>query len=105
MEKIDMEVDDFINECDYKGLSTKTISSYEQTLRLFLIYLKNDCNITHSNQVTETHIKSYIASVKERGKYTVVSNEHSKKMNSPEHRADFRKKGECGYSQQLHTKY
>ena len=31
MEKIDLEVDDFISYCDYKGLSTKTISSYEQT--------------------------------------------------------------------------
>ena len=40
MEKIDLEIDDFMNQCDYKGLSTKTISSYEQTLRLFITYLQ-----------------------------------------------------------------
>ena len=29
MEKIDMEVDDFLSYCDYKGLATKTIRSYD----------------------------------------------------------------------------
>lgn len=28
MEKIDMEVDDFLSYCDYKGLATKTIRVY-----------------------------------------------------------------------------
>ena len=32
MEKIDLEIDDFINYCDYKGLSKKTYRSYEQSL-------------------------------------------------------------------------
>lgn len=59
MEKIDMEVDDFINYCDYKGLATKTIGSYEQTLKLFLRYLKEECNVTNSNQVTETYLENY----------------------------------------------
>ncbi len=36
MEKIDLEVDDFMNYCDYKNLSQKTLASYEQTLRLFI---------------------------------------------------------------------
>lgn len=45
MEKIDMEVDDFLSYCDYKGLATKTIRSYDQTLKLFLQYLKDECNI------------------------------------------------------------
>lgn len=92
MEKIDMEVDDFLSYCDYKGLATKTIRSYDQTLKLFLQYLKDECNIKNSNQVTESHIKNYIANVKERGKYTVVSDSHSKKQNIPEHRRDFGKK-------------
>lgn len=60
MEKIDMEVDDFINYCDYKGLATKTIGSYEQTLRLFIKYLKEEFNITNSSQVTEAHIKTIL---------------------------------------------
>lgn len=79
MEKIDMEVDDFLSYCDYKVLETKTIISYNQTLKLFLQYLKDECNIKNSNQVTELHIKNYIANVKERGKYTVASDSHSKK--------------------------
>ena len=45
MEKIDLEVDDFINYCDYKNLSVKTIGSYEQTLRLFIRYLQEECSI------------------------------------------------------------
>ena len=31
MEKIDLEMDDFINYCDFKGLATKTIASYKTT--------------------------------------------------------------------------
>lgn len=45
MEKIEMEVDDFLSYCVYKGLATKTIRSYDQTLKLFLQYLKDECNI------------------------------------------------------------
>lgn len=51
MEKIDLEVDDFINYCDYKNLSVKTMSSYEQTLRLFIRYLQEECEITSTGQV------------------------------------------------------
>lgn len=29
MEKIDYEIDEFMNYCDYKGLSPKSIESYE----------------------------------------------------------------------------
>jgi len=92
MEKIDMEIDDFINYCDYKGLSQKTYGSYEQTLRLLVIYLKDKFKIKNSNQVEEKHLKDYIENLKERGKYTVVYNEKSKKTNSPQNRGDFGKK-------------
>lgn len=44
MEKIDLEVDDFMNYCDYKNLSQKTLASYEQTLRLFIKYLQDECS-------------------------------------------------------------
>ena len=53
MEKIDLEMDDFINYCDFKGLATKTIASYEQTLRLFARYLLDTFNITSTEQVKE----------------------------------------------------
>lgn len=92
MEKIDLEIDDFINYCDYKNLSTKTIASYEQTLRLFIRYLQDICNITSTEQVKEQTIKNYLQNVKERGKYTVVSNDNTKKFNCPQNRQDFGKK-------------
>ncbi len=38
MEQIDYDVDDFIDYCASKNLSTKTIGSYEQTLRLLVQY-------------------------------------------------------------------
>lgn len=57
MEKIDYEVDDFMNYCDYKNLSKKSMKSYEQTLRLFIRYLKDECNITNTAQVKEQTIE------------------------------------------------
>lgn len=67
MEKIDLEVDDFINYCDYKNLATRTIASYEQSLRLFIRYLLDECNITRTEQVKEKTITDYLTNVKERG--------------------------------------
>lgn len=92
MDRMDMEIDDFINYCDYKGLSKKTYGSYEQTLRLMQIYLKEKFEITKTEQVKEKHLKEYIGNLKERGKYTVVYNEKSKKINNPQNRGDFGKK-------------
>lgn len=92
MDRIDIEIDDFINYCDYKGLSKKTYGSYEQTLRLLKIYLKEKFKIDKTEQVKEKHIKDYISNLKERGKYTVVYNEESKKINNPQNRGDFGKK-------------
>ena len=92
MEKIDYEVDDFMNYCDYKGLSQKSMKSYEQTLRLFIRYLKDEYNITNTGDVKEQTIKEYLTNIKERGKYTVVADENTKKFNNPQNRQDFGKK-------------
>ncbi len=92
MDRIDIEIDDFINYCDYKGLSKKTYGSYEQTLRLMQIYLKEKFKIDKTEQIKEKHIKDYIDNLKERGKYTVVYNEKSKKINNPQNRGDYGKK-------------
>jgi len=92
MQKIDLEIDDFINYCDYKNLSRRTIASYEQTLRLFIRYLQDSCNISSTEQVKEKNIEDYITSIKERGKYTVVSNDNTIKINNPQNRQDFGKK-------------
>lgn len=91
MEQIDYDIDDFMTYCEVKNLSKKTISSYEQTLRLFAIFLKNECKVKEAGEVKEIHIREYIKQLQERGKYTVVANENTKKVNFPENRKDYQK--------------
>ena len=75
MEKIDYEIDDFIDYCTSKNLSTKTIGSYEQTLRLFIRYLRdkdekkeNDKNdkikVTKKGKIKTTNIGYFFDEIK-----------------------------------------
>lgn len=92
MEKMDLEIDDFMNYCEYRNLSKKTLLSYEQSLRLFSRYLMDTYKINRSEQVTQQIILNYINDTKERGKYTVVANENTKKTNNPQNRGGYGKK-------------
>lgn len=58
--------------CTSKNLSPKTLSSYEQTLKLFALYLQNEHDMTEVGKVQTGHIRHYIKYLKERGKYSVV---------------------------------
>lgn len=91
MEQIDYDIDDFMTYCEVKNLSKKTINSYEQTLRLFAIFLKNECKVKEAGEIKEIHIREYIKQLQERGKYTVVANENTRKVNFPENRKDYQK--------------
>nr|WP_156817003.1 tyrosine-type recombinase/integrase [Salsuginibacillus kocurii] len=84
----DIFLNDFFVYCESKNLSRKTIKSYDQTLRLFFIYLENEHNITDVRNTKSTHVRQYIKHLKERGKYTVVGNEGSQQINFPDHRTD-----------------
>jgi integrase/recombinase XerD len=77
--------------CQVKNLSRKTINSYEQTLKLFLAYLESQHSVNNVKEVRTGHIRQYIAYVQERGKYTVVNREASRKINHPEKRKDYKK--------------
>lgn len=90
MREIDLQIDDFMVECSAKGLSKKTINSYESTLRLLANYLENELGIESANDVKQLHLKTYIRYLQERGKYTVVVNENTKKTNNPENRTDYK---------------
>ena len=79
----------FSEHCENKGLATKTIGSYEQTLRLLMLYL-DEQGITQTEKITHTVIQNYVKQIKERGKYTVTSNPNS--GNYQERRLDFGKK-------------
>ena len=92
MEKMDLEIDDFMNYCEYRNLSKKTLLSYEQTLRLFSRYLIDTYKINSSEHLTQQIILNYINDNKERVKYTVVANENTKKTNNPQNRGDYGKK-------------
>ena len=91
MLQIDYDIDDFLTYCEVKNLSIKTIASYEQTLRLFAQYLKQEFKIEEAGQVKEIHIREYMKYLQERGKYTVVANENTRKANFPENRLDYQK--------------
>ena len=88
LNKIEYQLDNFMLYCDSKGLSRKTLGSYEQSLRLFQIYLTNELNITEIKDVKTRHIRQYIKYLRERGKYTVSINENSDKLNYPDRRND-----------------
>lgn len=49
MTKFDYEIDDFMCYCQSKGLSKSSMRSYEQTLRLFAKYLKEEKRIDSTN--------------------------------------------------------
>lgn len=90
--KIDYQIDDFMEHCVEKGLSRKTLSSYEQTLVLFANYLKVHQGIEDAVNVKSDMVSDYIEHVRKRGKYTVVGDEKSKGYNNPEKRRDYGKK-------------
>lgn len=92
MYKIDSQIDDFMLFCQSKGLAKKTMASYEQTIRLFALYLEDNYQITDAKDVTSKMVREYIKHLQERGKYTVVVNAQSKKYNVPENRTDLGKK-------------
>lgn len=92
MHEIDLQIDDFMLDCNTRGLSKKTINSYKSTIRLLLKYLEHEWDIEDENEVKELHLKSYIKYLQERGKYTVVINENTKAVNNPEKRKNYNEK-------------
>lgn len=92
MKNINFMIDEFMIYNESKNLSKKTMMSYEQTLRLFSKYLEEEKTIVDVTKVTEKIIREYINYTKNRGKYTVVIDNKTKKTNTPEVRKDFGKK-------------
>ncbi|OMF45542.1 tyrosine-type recombinase/integrase [Paenibacillus amylolyticus] len=91
MNDIEFQLDNFMLYCSSKNLSRKTLSSYEQTLKLFVAYLNREFQIDEVKKVQSGHIRQYVKYLRERGKYTVVNKEESKLINRPENRKDFKK--------------
>jgi integrase/recombinase XerD len=77
--------------CTPKNLSQKTLMSYEQSVKLFAAYLKKDFGIDEVEQVQKVHIQKYIQHLRNRGKYSVMSNVETAKINHSERRSDYSK--------------
>ena len=87
----DWQTNEFMLYCRTTQLREKTMLSYEQTLRLFEKWCKEEQSISTVDKVNENVIRRYIFDLQERGKYTFYSNDKQKAINYPERRRDFRK--------------
>ncbi|MFT8316969.1 MAG: tyrosine-type recombinase/integrase [Sporolactobacillus sp.] len=88
----DFYIENYMYFCKVKGMNQNTLRVYEQSIKLFFIYLKNEFNISEVEKVEKIHIQKYVQYLKERGKYSAVSNPESVKINHPEKRQDYKKK-------------
>lgn len=84
-------IQDFIDYCRYKELSTKTIKSYYQTLTLFSKYLEEEKEIFNVNDVNKEIVEEYIQFTKDRGKYSYVADEKSLNKTYQNNRRDIDK--------------
>lgn len=87
----DWQTNEFMLYCRTTQLREKTMLSYEQTLRLFEKWCKEEQGIITVDKVNENVIRRYIFDLQERGKYTFYANDKQKAINYPERRRDFRK--------------
>lgn len=89
---MELEIDRYMNDCAAKGLSQKTMKSYEQSLKLFAKWLRETFEIDSPSMVKGEHLKSYMNSLQERGKYEYTANDTAKDVNYPERRNDYGKR-------------
>ena len=57
---LERDVELFIEHCELKGLSKKTIGSYEQTMRLFIRF-SNEQGIVQTEKVMHMMVQNYIS--------------------------------------------
>ena len=82
----------FLDYCRSKELRPKTMHSYEQALRLFMIWVQEKEGIEEVEQVQEMTVRSYILSLQSRGKYAVTTNPAADSINHPTKRTDYLEK-------------
>jgi len=89
MTDFEFQLDNFMLYCTSRNLAKKTLASYEQSLKLFGLYLQKAFQIEDARKVQSGHIRQYVRYLQERGKYSVVVNQSTKNKNYPEKRTDF----------------
>lgn len=73
-----------------RQLRPKTMSSYEQILTLFAIWMRQMYDVIQVEALREAHIRQYIIDLQSRGKYTFCSTDGEK--NHPQNRRDYQRK-------------
>ncbi|MCU5322566.1 tyrosine-type recombinase/integrase [Bacillus paranthracis] len=91
MTEFELQLDNFMLYCSSKNLSTKTLKSYDQTLNLFLLYMRETYQVEDAGKVKPVHIRQYIKYLRERGKYTVAYTTIANDINRPHNRTDYKK--------------
>ncbi|NRT88562.1 tyrosine-type recombinase/integrase [Clostridium beijerinckii] len=91
LKSIDDIIVNYLEYCNYKNLSLKTIKSYHQTLMLFSKYLEEEKQITDISKINKNIVEEYISFTKERGKYAFVSSEEGAIKANIEKRSDIGK--------------
>ena len=66
----DFYIDEYLYYCQSRRLRPKTMSSYEQTLRLFERWTREQKGIESPLEVREQTIRHYICDLQDRGKYS-----------------------------------
>lgn len=70
-----------------RQLRPRTMISYEQTLKLFSIWIEDQEGIFQVEDIKEKHIREYIIYLQSRGKYTHCASDDEK--NDPKNRRDY----------------
>ena len=87
----DWQTNEFMLYCRTTQLREKSMMAYEQSLKLFERWCRDEMGIFTVDKVTENVIRRYIMELQERGKYTFYTIDKQKKTNYPERRRDYRK--------------
>ena len=81
----------YMEYCRSKQLRQRTMISYEQTIKLFIRWLKEVEGIDQIEQIKEVTIRHYILELQARGKYTFYADIKQESTNHPKRRRDYRK--------------
>lgn len=85
----DYYIDEYLYFCRSRRLRPKTMQSYEQTLRLFERWAREQEQIESPLEVREQTIRHYICELQERGKYSACAKDETRGSNCPERRRDY----------------
>ncbi|KXA04492.1 tyrosine-type recombinase/integrase [Clostridium perfringens] len=84
-------IEDFMEHCNLKGLSRKTMKSYECSLLLFSKYVEEEFQLSKVQDIKLLHVNEYVKFTTERGKYSYLLDDKTVSMNNPSIRRDFGK--------------